>query len=74
MVEYLKSHDIQCLIHYPVPIHKQKAFPVKENQTDEGFPNTARFANEILSIPIYPELSVENREKMVKVINEFKHE
>ena len=73
MVEYLKSHGIQCLIHYPVPIHEQKAFPGKTN-TDEKYPYTKRFANEIVSIPIYPELSRENREKIVKVIDEFGNE
>ncbi|MGD2087514.1 MAG: DegT/DnrJ/EryC1/StrS family aminotransferase [Candidatus Aminicenantes bacterium] len=73
MVEYLKSHGIQCLIHYPVPIHKQRAFPGKRN-TDHRYPNTERFANEVVSIPIYPELSEEDREKIVKVINEFRDE
>lgn len=73
MVEYLKAHGIQCLIHYPVPIHQQKAFPGKTN-TGERYPNTERFANEIVSIPIYPELSEEDREKIVKVINEFRDE
>lgn len=74
MVEYLKSNDIQCLIHYPVPIHEQKAFPGPANQSNERYPQTVRFADEILSIPIYPELSEENREIIVKVINEFRNE
>lgn len=73
MVEYLKSHDIQCLIHYPVPIHEQKAFPGKKS-ANERYPRTERFANEIVSIPIYPELTEEDREKIVKVINEFRNE
>jgi dTDP-4-amino-4,6-dideoxygalactose transaminase len=73
MVEYLKSHGIQCLIHYPVPIHEQKAFPGKSGK-NERYPHTERFANEIVSIPIYPELSEEDREKIVKVIDEFRNE
>ena len=73
MVEYLKSHGIQCLIHYPVPIHEQKAFPGKTGE-NEWYPHTERFANEIVSIPIYPELSEEDRGKIVKVINEFRNE
>ena len=72
MIDYLKSKGIQTLIHYPVPIHKQKAFPGKENQHDKTFPRTERFAGEIVSIPIYPELSEENREKIVRVIDGFR--
>lgn len=74
MVEHLKSHGIQCLIHYPVPIHRQKAFPAKNSRTGDTFPNTERFAGEIVSIPIYPELSAENRETIVKVFHEFANE
>jgi dTDP-4-amino-4,6-dideoxygalactose transaminase len=73
MVDYLKSHGIQCLIHYPVPIHQQKAFLGKTSE-NEMYPHTERFANEIVSIPIYPGLSEEDREKIVKVINEFRNE
>lgn len=71
LVEYLKSREIQTFIHYPIPIHQQKGFPQGKNQTTERYPNTERFASEILSIPIYPELKEENREKIVKKINEF---
>ena len=73
MVEYLKSHGVQCLIHYPVPIHEQKAFPGKTVE-NVRYPHTERFADEIVSIPIYPELSEEDREKIVKVIDEFRNE
>lgn len=73
MVEYLKSQGIQCLIHYPVPIHQQKAFPGKKGE-NERYPQTERFADEIVSIPIYPELSEEDRGKIVKVIDEFGNE
>jgi dTDP-4-amino-4,6-dideoxygalactose transaminase len=73
MVDYLKSQGIQCLIHYPVPIHQQKAFPGKASE-NEMYPYTERFAREIVSIPIYPGLSEEDREKIVKVINEFRNQ
>jgi dTDP-4-amino-4,6-dideoxygalactose transaminase len=69
MMEYLKTRGIQSLIHYPVPIHRQKAFPGKESSDD--YPAAERFANEILSIPIYPELTGEQRAKIVEIINGF---
>jgi dTDP-4-amino-4,6-dideoxygalactose transaminase len=68
LMDYLKSQKIQTLIHYPVPIHKQKAFCLQKNET---FPHTGRFADEIMSIPIYPELSDENLGKIVEAINKF---
>jgi dTDP-4-amino-4,6-dideoxygalactose transaminase len=78
MMDYLKEAGIQNLIHYPVPIHRQKGFykhpfnPEKQIElTDNLYPNTVQFADEILSIPIYPELSHQDREKIVEVINEF---
>lgn len=75
MMEHLKNNGIQCLIHYPVPVKRQKAFPLDKKVKGPGdsdtYPNTAKFADEILSIPIYPELANKDREKIVKVINEF---
>lgn len=68
LMEYLKSRNIQTLIHYPVPMSKQKGFGL---QRDESFPGTMRFAEEILSIPIYPELSDENLERTANEINTF---
>jgi dTDP-4-amino-4,6-dideoxygalactose transaminase len=69
MLEYLKANGIQCLIHYPVPIHRQKAFPTRGLQDDNLYPHTGRFAHEIFSIPLYPELTAEQREKIVETIN-----
>ena len=69
MLEYLQSNGIQCLIHYPVPIHRQKAFPTRSHQDHYIYPHTERFADEIFSIPIYPELTGEQQERIVEAIN-----
>ena len=55
-LEFLKSRNVFCGIHYPVPIHLQKAY------SDLGypagsFPVTERVASEVLSLPMFPELS-----------------
>jgi len=70
MIEHLKKNEIQSYIHYPVPINKQKAF---KNQKDEDLNDSQTFANEILSIPIYPEIELSSLIKVVKSINEFKY-
>ncbi|MGE5341107.1 MAG: DegT/DnrJ/EryC1/StrS family aminotransferase [Candidatus Omnitrophota bacterium] len=68
LMECLKTNAIQSLIHYPVPIHRQKALALLP---EASFPHTDAFANEILSIPLYPELTEEARETIVRAINNF---
>jgi len=69
MIQYLEKNDIKTLIHYPIPINKQKAFIWQKNEKLE---NSINFANSILSIPIYPELHKNNIEKIVEIINNFR--
>ena len=52
--KYLKQNGIETGIHYPVPIHKQLAYNENNNECHS---NTEKIATEILSLPIYPELS-----------------
>jgi len=57
VIAHLKTNDIPVLIHYPLPIHKQKAY------LDLGFnvtlPETEKASEEIMSIPMHPFLSDE---------------
>lgn len=71
MMNFLKSQKIQTLIHYPVPIHKQKGFPWRNTYKGNEFPETERITNQVISIPIYPELRKENRQRIVIKINEW---
>jgi len=68
LLKYLNENGVQALIHYPVPIACQDAF---KGQKGETFEQTELFANQVLSIPIYPELTLEEVEKVVTVINSF---
>ncbi len=62
----LKEEGIQTLIHYPVPVNQQKDFP---HQKDQSFPCTERFAAQIVSLPIAPELSDADVRRIVDVVN-----
>ena len=67
---FLQKKGIQTLIHYPVPIHMQPAY--KERLPGSGkLPITEQIVGEILSLPIYPELSNENQELIIKSVLEF---
>jgi len=56
--KYLGEHGVPSLIHYPIPIHLQKAFDHLDHRAGD-FPITEKLADEILSLPIYPEMSDE---------------
>lgn len=68
--QYLEEKGIGTAIHYSIPIHLQKA--AKELGYREGsFPVAERQAKEILSLPIYPELSVSDLEYIADKIRKF---
>jgi dTDP-4-amino-4,6-dideoxygalactose transaminase len=52
----LTSHGVQTGIHYPIPVHLQEAYR-DLGYVAGDFPHTERAANEVLSLPMYPELS-----------------
>ena len=54
----LSEQEIQTGIHYPVPPHLQGAYN-HLGYTPGAFPVTEKFAGEILSLPMYPEMSRE---------------
>ncbi len=69
-LEYLKAHEIEAGIHYPIPLHLQ---PVYKNlgYRPGDFPQAERAAQEILSLPLYPELTHAQMERVVETLREF---
>lgn len=67
--KYLLNNDIQTLIHYPIPPHKQNAYKEWEN---ESYPISEQIHDEVLSLPISGVQSFEETQKIVQVINEFR--
>jgi dTDP-4-amino-4,6-dideoxygalactose transaminase len=68
MVRYCASKGIPTMVHYPVPINRQKSFPFQKN---ENFPQSERFVNTIFSIPLYPELDDDQAGQIIEAINGF---
>ena len=67
---YLKKNSIGSEIYYPVPLHLQECF--KDLGYKEGdFPVSEEAARSVLSIPIYPELTEEQKDYVVGKIGEF---
>lgn len=67
--QYLKSKDIQTLIHYPIPPHKQKAY-VEWNEM--SFPITEEIHQTELSLPMSPTLKDEEIDYVISMINEWR--
>jgi dTDP-4-amino-4,6-dideoxygalactose transaminase len=67
---YLKEHDIESLIHYPIPIHLQKSC-LQIKKDPQGLENAENFANECLSIPCHPQMTNHEISKMLEVMNDF---
>jgi dTDP-4-amino-4,6-dideoxygalactose transaminase len=52
----LKEKGIQCGVHYPVPVHLQKAYQ-SLNYKVGTFPISEQIAREFISLPMFPELT-----------------
>src|SRR6185503_18649848 len=67
---HLNSRGIQTGIHYPIPIHLQEAY--RDLGLGKGsFPVTETLADEIVSLPMYAELSQQQIELVVDAISSF---
>lgn len=67
---FLKEHAVGALVHYPVPVHQQPAY---QNRLpgSAALPETERAAREVLSLPLYPELSPAEVRTVVDIIRLF---
>jgi dTDP-4-amino-4,6-dideoxygalactose transaminase len=65
----LETAGIGTGIHYPVPVHRQKAY-TSLGYGEGDFPITELLANQFLSVPIYAELRPEQVSKVVMKLEE----
>jgi len=70
LLKYLHESGVGALIHYPHPLHLQKAYQHLGYKRGD-FPTTEKLSNEILSLPIYPELKKEQVEYVFNKTREF---
>ncbi len=67
---FLRKNGIETLIHYPVPIHKQKAFEELHYRNGD-LPLTEQFSRMILSLPFFPEIKESEIKEVVEAIHNF---
>ncbi len=70
LLQHLKEEGIGTGIHYPVPLHLQKAYSAL-NYGRGSFPVAERAAEEILSLPMFPQLTSEQQARVLQAIHAF---
>jgi dTDP-4-amino-4,6-dideoxygalactose transaminase len=70
LIKYLQDNEIYTGIHYPIPCHLQKAYNTLNKQNGK-FPISEKLAKEILSLPMYAELTEKEIQFVCEKIREF---
>ncbi len=71
LLQHLKTRGIEAGIHYPIPLHLQPVYRDLGYQPGD-FPDAERAANQVLSLPMYPELTQEQIEYIAEAVREFR--
>ncbi len=70
LIKQLDEKKIGWLIHYPLPLYKQKAY--KElNHMSKNFPISNKLSDEVISLPIGPHLNIKQVAYIIDVVNSF---
>jgi len=68
--EHLESRSIQTMVYYPLSLHLQEAYSAL-GYKEGDLPESERAQSEVISLPMYPELSQEQIREVVEGIREF---
>ena len=68
--EYLKEQGIDCIIHYPIPPHLSEAYRYL-GMKKGSLPITEKYAQEVLSLPLYNGMTKEECQYVTDCINNF---
>lgn len=66
IITNLEEQGIETICHYPIPLHHQKAF---SELSYLNLPVSEKLHKQVVSLPLYPGISIENLEFIVKAIN-----
>lgn len=68
--KYLSERGVATGLHYPIPLHLQKAYEGL-GHIEGSFPVTEKVGKEILSLPIFPQITEDQQDEVVNRIKEF---
>jgi len=70
LIDYLSRHEIGTIIHYPIPPHLSKAYQYL-NIKPGSLPITEKYADQVLSLPLYNGMTMEEQQYVIEKINSF---
>lgn len=70
LIEYLKEKEIGTIIHYPIPPHLSEAYRYLGHGKG-SFPITENYADTVLSIPLYTDMTEEEQTAVIEAMNAF---
>jgi dTDP-4-amino-4,6-dideoxygalactose transaminase len=65
LIEHLAAHGFEAKIHYPLPIHRQRAL---ESVDSVSLPQTEILVRRIMSLPVSPELDPSDRDALIDAL------
>lgn len=68
--DHLVACGIGCAVYYPIPLHLQPCFRYLEYGAGD-FPESERAAAEVISLPVFPELTEAEREEVAAAVEDF---
>jgi dTDP-4-amino-4,6-dideoxygalactose transaminase len=70
LISHMKEQGVDAMVHYPVPVHLQDAYAFL-NLPEGSYPEAESLAREIITLPLYPELSDEQASIVVEAIRSY---
>jgi dTDP-4-amino-4,6-dideoxygalactose transaminase len=70
LAAFLAENGVETAIYYPTPLHLQPVF-ASLGHRESDFPVAERAAREVLALPLYPELALEDLEYVVQCVERF---
>ena len=68
-MQQMRDKGVGCAVYYPIPLHMQKCFDYL-GYRPEDFPESNLAAQEVLSLPIFSELTEQQQDRVVEVLVE----
>ena len=72
LLAYLNDNNVYPGQHYPVPCHLQRAYKQLGYKTGD-FPNAEYLSSHCVSLPIYAELADDKVQRVIELLNDYKH-
>lgn len=71
LIDFLEQNEIGTIIHYPIPPHLSEAYAYL-GMREGDLPVTEMYSRQVLSLPLYNGMTIEEQEYVIIKLNEFK--